>query len=379
VTEEMIMYLGGAIGYWQGDVLKLVDDAAALQPTMFCGVPRVFDRIYGRVMGQVNAGGGLKKMLFDWGYSRKLHYLKQGKKQDEVGRGCGVGWGLALVKGAGAAGHAQPVATACGHTCQARQPGSSCPLLSCTRPARACPRRRPLGRPWPRPTHPPTPPPQASPFFDKLVFSKVKARLGGRVRILVSGGAPLAPHVEEFLKVAFCCPVVQVRTAGHRRRPGPARTRLARPQTAPLRCTAPCRTLLRPRPRTPAPPASHRRAALAARARAPQGYGLTETCASSVIAKPDEWFHNTSVGIPTPCTELRCTGGGVGVAAPGAGSAPADGPRRQPLPACPHKHNPARPRTARAGRRGSAPSCLTSPAAPPVRASPGAGSSRCRT
>jgi long-chain acyl-CoA synthetase len=53
---------------------------------------------------------------------------------------------------------------------------------------------------------------QAAPFFDKLVFSKVKQRLGGNVKLIVSGGAPLAPHVEEFLKVAMCAPVVQVGT-----------------------------------------------------------------------------------------------------------------------------------------------------------------------
>ncbi len=41
---------------------------------------------------------------------------------------------------------------------------------------------------------------QAAPFFDRLVFSKIKARLGGRVMLILSGGAPLAPHVEEFLK-----------------------------------------------------------------------------------------------------------------------------------------------------------------------------------
>ncbi len=51
---------------------------------------------------------------------------------------------------------------------------------------------------------------QATPLFDKLVFSKVKARLGGRVKLIVSGGAPLAGHVEEFLKVTMCAPVVQV-------------------------------------------------------------------------------------------------------------------------------------------------------------------------
>ncbi|CAI5473549.1 unnamed protein product, partial [Closterium sp. Yama58-4] len=49
----------------------------------------------------------------------------------------------------------------------------------------------------------------ATPIFDFLVFNKVKSRLGGNVRIICSGAAPLAPHVEEFLKIAMCCPVVQ--------------------------------------------------------------------------------------------------------------------------------------------------------------------------
>ncbi len=54
---------------------------------------------------------------------------------------------------------------------------------------------------------PPDHPSQAAPFFDKLIFSKISARLGGSVKAVVSGGAPLAPHVEEFLRVTMCAPV----------------------------------------------------------------------------------------------------------------------------------------------------------------------------
>lgn len=43
----------------------------------------------------------------------------------------------------------------------------------------------------------------------------MKARLGGRVRVIVSGASPLAPAMEEFLRVAMCAPMVQVRDLGH--------------------------------------------------------------------------------------------------------------------------------------------------------------------
>ena len=59
---------------------------------------------------------------------------------------------------------------------------------------------------------PPESPPcisQASPLFDKLVFSKLKEALGGRVRIIISGAAPLSSHVEEFLKVCMMTKVCQ--------------------------------------------------------------------------------------------------------------------------------------------------------------------------
>ena len=166
-NEEWFLYIGGAIGYWQGDVNKLLDDISELKPSVFIGVPRVFDRIYARVMTMVKEGSAIKRFLFNWGLTRKMNFMRRGKSQAK-----------------------------------------------------------------------------ASPLFDKIVFSKVAARLGGKVKAIVSGGAPLSAHVEEFLRTAMCCPVVQ-------------------------------------------------------------GYGLTETSAASFIASADKIDQSASVGPPTPCTELR--------------------------------------------------------------------------
>lgn len=84
----------------------------------------------------------------------------------------------------------------------------------------------------------------ASPFSDLLAFRKVKAKLGGRLRLLVSGGAPLSSEVEEFLRVTCCCYVVQ-------------------------------------------------------------GYGLTEACGPAAICLPDEMSMIGMVGIPAVYNELR--------------------------------------------------------------------------
>jgi hypothetical protein len=42
---------------------------------------------------------------------------------------------------------------------------------------------------------------EETPYWDTLVFSKIKARFGGRIRLIVSGSAPLSPTVQHFLKV----------------------------------------------------------------------------------------------------------------------------------------------------------------------------------
>ena len=40
-------------------------------------------------------------------------------------------------------------------------------------------------------------------LWEKLVFSKLRAKLGGRVRIMSSGASPISPEVMDFLKICF--------------------------------------------------------------------------------------------------------------------------------------------------------------------------------
>ena len=42
-----------AVCYPQGEIPKVLEDIKALRPTLFCGVPRVFDRIYAGINEQV--------------------------------------------------------------------------------------------------------------------------------------------------------------------------------------------------------------------------------------------------------------------------------------------------------------------------------------
>ncbi|KAG2377360.1 hypothetical protein C9374_009271 [Naegleria lovaniensis] len=82
-----------------------------------------------------------------------------------------------------------------------------------------------------------------TPILDALVFKKVKQAVGGRLRGILSGGAPLRKEVQQFISVVFGCPVVQ-------------------------------------------------------------GYGLTETCAGSTIQIPYD-FSTGHGGCLLPCLEIK--------------------------------------------------------------------------
>lgn len=167
VVELMFIGLGAHIGYWRGDVKKLVDDVGVCKPTLFAGVPRIYDKIYNGAMGKFSKAP--LSWLYNWAKGRKLYFMEEGMQSYKT----------------------------------------------------------------------------ASPMADGIVFKKVAKKLGGRVKAICSGAAPLARHVEDFLRVGMCASVSQ-------------------------------------------------------------GYGLTETCAASCIAPPDYPGPNMAgtVGVITPAIQM---------------------------------------------------------------------------
>lgn len=43
-----------------------------------------------------------------------------------------------------------------------------------------------------------------APLLDKIVFNKIKEQVGGRLRSVISGGAPLSVETQKFLTITIC-------------------------------------------------------------------------------------------------------------------------------------------------------------------------------
>ncbi|XP_072286216.1 long-chain-fatty-acid--CoA ligase 4 isoform X2 [Pyxicephalus adspersus] len=82
-----------------------------------------------------------------------------------------------------------------------------------------------------------------APLCNVILFKKVKALLGGNVRMMLCGGAPLSPQTQRFMNICFCCPVGQ-------------------------------------------------------------GYGLTETCGAGTITEVSD-YSTGRVGAPLSCCEIK--------------------------------------------------------------------------
>ncbi|MFE3188533.1 AMP-dependent synthetase/ligase [Nocardia sp. NPDC059240] len=122
----------GFITAIDGRIDRIVDNLAIVQPSFMAAAPRIFEKIYSRVVTTATADGGIKKTLFSWAFE--------------------IGIDAVRTKAAG-----QPV-----------------PLWRAAQLAVA----------------------------DRLVFARIRARLGGNIEYLVSGSAALSPQIAEWFAAA---------------------------------------------------------------------------------------------------------------------------------------------------------------------------------
>ncbi len=119
---------GCTIAYAEPAIERLAANMVEVRPTVMVAVPRLYERLYSRVISTVEAGPHLRQRIFHWALA-----LGRAKYANHVAGRPNSAWLRLQLKVA-----------------------------------------------------------------DRLVFHKIKARTGGRVRYFVSGGAPLSQEIGEF-------------------------------------------------------------------------------------------------------------------------------------------------------------------------------------
>jgi len=83
LVEVGMMANGAKIGYYQGNVKMLTMDMQEVKPTILCGVPRVFSRMYSQVFAKVAEANCIKQWAFKKGYNTQAALLRLGKPRDQ--------------------------------------------------------------------------------------------------------------------------------------------------------------------------------------------------------------------------------------------------------------------------------------------------------
>ncbi|KAJ2799213.1 medium-chain fatty acid-CoA ligase faa2, partial [Coemansia guatemalensis] len=79
LVTHLVIVSGGRTAFPRGDPAKLIEDLKDLQPTIFVGVPRIFNRIQDKVLSAVKMKGGLSSALFQYAYNTKKGNLGRGQ------------------------------------------------------------------------------------------------------------------------------------------------------------------------------------------------------------------------------------------------------------------------------------------------------------
>ncbi|KAL0208036.1 hypothetical protein P9112_010623 [Eukaryota sp. TZLM1-RC] len=77
--EHALLSIGACLAYYSGDIATLLDDVGLFKPTMFLGVPRVYEKIYNAAVKNIQSLSVLKTLLFKPSFKRKLRRLRSGR------------------------------------------------------------------------------------------------------------------------------------------------------------------------------------------------------------------------------------------------------------------------------------------------------------
>ena len=132
MSGHYMLFAGGCTIAYAESIDAVAANLGEVRPTILSSVPRIYEKLYARIMESGNAGSGIKKAIFHWSL------------------GVADEWADAYLA--------------------KREPGGLLALKYS--------------------------------IAQTLVFKKIKARLGGRLRVACSGGAPLALTINKFFVAA---------------------------------------------------------------------------------------------------------------------------------------------------------------------------------
>jgi len=77
-TELHVVMVGGRIALFRGDIKNLLEDIKRVAPTAFPLVPALMNRIYNKVMDQLDKSNWIKRKVFEWALNWKLGWYARG-------------------------------------------------------------------------------------------------------------------------------------------------------------------------------------------------------------------------------------------------------------------------------------------------------------
>ena len=94
--SAMYLYIYNGMGvFYAESIEKVADNLSEVRPTIFVGVPRVFEKVYAKAKLKSAQAGGLKEKIFDWAIEVAKDYAQLVEKKKEIPRFLAIKHGIA--------------------------------------------------------------------------------------------------------------------------------------------------------------------------------------------------------------------------------------------------------------------------------------------